>query len=365
MLPLKLPGHLMMTVDSVGGVWRYGLDVSAELVRRGATVTLAGLGPPPSRGQAQEADAAGVDLVWLDVPLDWADPHGEALAHGAAALNDLLSERRADLLHLNTPSLAPLLKRRPPCLAAAHSCLATWWRAMRSEPLPAEWRRHAKDTASGLAAADIVTAPTAGFAAQLRAAYAKLPPVQVVPNGCRPIEAQEKGQFVLAVGRWWDESKNLWALEAAARQVVWPVHAAGPLAGPGTAAAVPDHAHSLGSLDHRELTRWFAMAPIFVSPTRYEPFGLAVLEAASAGAALVLSDITPFHELWDGCAVFVDPLQPEAMARSINALIEDEKVRALLGARAQRRAMHFTVPRQVDALIAAYHRAAEARVLTV
>lgn len=365
MLPLKLPGHLLMTVDSVGGVWRYGLDVSAELVRRGVTVTLAGLGPPPSRGQAQEADAAGVDLVWLDVPLDWADPHGEALARGAAALRDLLSDCKPDLLHLNTPSLAPFLEGRPPCLAAAHSCLATWWRAMRSEPLPVEWRRHAQDMASGLAAADVVTAPTAAFAAQLRAAYAELPPVQVVPNGSRPIKAEAKGQFVLAAGRWWDESKNLWALEAAARQVAWPVHAAGPLAGPETAAAAPDHVHCLGTLDYRELTRWFAMAPIFVSPARYEPFGLAVLEAASAGAALVLSDIATFRELWDGCAVFIDPLQPEAMARSINALIEDEKTCALLGARAQRRAAHFTVPRQVDALIAAYHHAAEARFLTV
>ncbi|MDF2095357.1 glycosyltransferase family 4 protein [Aquibaculum arenosum] len=354
-----------MTADSVGGVWRYGLDVSAELVRRGVTVTLAGLGPLPSRGQVQEADAAAVDLVWLDVPLDWADPKGEALAQGAAALNDLLSERRPDLLHLNTPSLASLLEGRPPCLAAAHSCLATWWRAMRSEALPADWQRHAQDMASGLAAADVVTAPTAAFAAQLRAAYSQLPPVQVVPNGGRTIEAQAKGQFVLAAGRWWDESKNLWALEAAAREVAWPVHAAGPLAGPETAVAAPDHLSCLGSLDYRELTRWFAMAPIFVSPARYEPFGLAVLEAASAGAALVLSDIATFRELWDDCAVFVDPLQPEAMARSINALIEDEKSRALLGARAQRRAASFTVPRQVDALLTAYHRAAETRFQTV
>ena len=38
---------------------------------------------------------------------------------------------------------------------------------------------------------------------------------------------------------------------------------------------------------------------------RYEPFGLAVLEAAQAGMRLVLSDIPSFRELWDGAATFV------------------------------------------------------------
>ena len=45
--------------------------------------------------------------------------------------------------------------------------------------------------------------------------------------------------------------------------------------------------------------------PIFVSVSRYEPFGLAVLEAAHAGCALVLSDIPTFRELWQGAASFV------------------------------------------------------------
>ena len=48
-----------------------------------------------------------------------------------------------------------------------------------------------------------------------------------------------------------------------------------------------------------------ARCPIFVSAARYEPFGLAVLEAAQAGCALVLSDIPTFRELWDGAALFV------------------------------------------------------------
>ncbi len=49
------------------------------------------------------------------------------------------------------------------------------------------------------------------------------------------------------------------------------------------------------------------MRPIFVSTSLYEPFGLAVLEAAQAGCPLVLSDIATFRELWDGAAIFFPP----------------------------------------------------------
>ena len=51
-----------------------------------------------------------------------------------------------------------------------------------------------------------------------------------------------------------------------------------------------------------------ARTAVFVSPALYEPFGLAVLEAAQAGCALVLSDIPTFRELWDGVALFVAPV---------------------------------------------------------
>ncbi len=49
----------------------------------------------------------------------------------------------------------------------------------------------------------------------------------------------------------------------------------------------------------------YAAATVFASMARYEPFGLAVLEAAQAGMRLVLSDIPTFRELWDGAAIFV------------------------------------------------------------
>ena len=67
------------------------------------------------------------------------------------------------------------------------------------------------------------------------------------------------------------------------------------------------HLQPLGELDERTLAGCLSARPVFVSAARYEPFGLAVLEAAQAGCPLVLSDIPTFRELWDGAALFVDP----------------------------------------------------------
>ena len=44
-------------------------------------------------------------------------------------------------------------------------------------------------------------------------------------------------------------------------------------------------------------------AAIFARPARYEPFGLAILEAAQAGCALVLGDIPSLRELWADAAL--------------------------------------------------------------
>ena len=56
-----------------------------------------------------------------------------------------------------------------------------------------------------------------------------------------------------------------------------------------------------------EVDDWFSRATVYAAPSLYEPFGLAPLQAALHGCALVLSDIGSFRELWDGCAEFVPP----------------------------------------------------------
>jgi glycosyltransferase involved in cell wall biosynthesis len=77
----------------------------------------------------------------------------------------------------------------------------------------------------------------------------------------------------------------------------------------------------LGALPPAEINLWHAQAAIFVAPSRYEPFGLAALEASLAGCALVLGDIPTLRELWTGAALFVPPDDREQLTHVLGLLI--------------------------------------------
>jgi glycosyltransferase involved in cell wall biosynthesis len=110
---------------------------------------------------------------------------------------------------------------------------------------------------------------------------------------------------VFTAGRLWDEGKDARTLDAAAGILGVAIRAAGPIAGPDGAALRSENLHLLGALDADAMAHELASAAVFASAARYEPFGLAVLEAAQAGLPLVLSDIPTFRELWNGAARFV------------------------------------------------------------
>lgn len=346
--------RVAITTDAVGGVWRYSVDGAGELSRRGVEVTLAGFGPQPSMAQRAEAEAAGALVVWLDERLDWTVADEDAARDLADGLDGWLADARPDVVHLNSPALAPFLAAPVSRVVAAHSCLATWWRAVRGDEPPASWRWHHELTRKGLAGADMALAPSEAFAQLLREVYGPLPALRVVHNATRPVAAGPKREFVLSAGRWWDDAKNLDALAAAAPDIAWPVRIAGPLRGPEGNEREPAAVDWLGDLPNGELRRRMAGAPIFTSLSLYEPFGLSVLEAASAGAALVLSDIPTFRELWGSCALFVDPLDPGAVAWAVNRVIEDSTFRARLAEAAAMQSRSFTLQRQAEGLQAAY-----------
>jgi glycosyltransferase involved in cell wall biosynthesis len=70
-----------------------------------------------------------------------------------------------------------------------------------------------------------------------------------------------------------------------------------------------------------------------------ETFGLAVVEAAQAGAPVVASDIEVLREVLavDGepCALFVDPQDTEAFAEAVEQLLEDQDLASTLIARSR------------------------------
>ena len=68
--------------------------------------------------------------------LDWMQPDAAGVAGVAAELARIGRQGGVDLLHLNLPSQAVGIPDDVPVVAMSHSCVPTWWAAVRGEPLP-------------------------------------------------------------------------------------------------------------------------------------------------------------------------------------------------------------------------------------
>lgn len=147
------------------------------------------------------------------------------------------------------------------------------------------------------------------------------------------------GPFFLAVGAQ-EARKNLIVLLRAMHQL----HAEGRavplvLCGPGDMLAGFARQHDApwlrfaGFVSDGELATLYSRTTALVFPSRYEGFGLPVLEAMSAGAPVVCADASSLPEVAGDAALYFDPLDHRALATQLTRLLDDDRVRAGLLAR--------------------------------
>ena len=92
------------------------------------------------------------------------------------------------------------------------------------------------------------------------------------------------------------------------------------------ASPARDRISVLGYVSHEELAGWYARARIFAFPSLDEGFGMPVLEAMAAGTPVVTSNRSALPEVAGDAAILVDPEDPQALARALRSLSEDEKL---------------------------------------
>jgi glycosyltransferase involved in cell wall biosynthesis len=352
--PEKL--RVLMTADPVGGVFTYALELARALAGTGATVSLATMGRRLATHQRREAAGVpGLSVFEKEYRLEWMKDPWPDVARAGDWLLRLEAITGADVVQINGFAHGAL-PWRAPAVVVGHSCVLSWWRAVRGEHAPHEWDRYRARCRAGLRAADAVLAPSRAMLRALEQDHGPLARASVVPNGRSPsfVAPAAKAPFALAAGRLWDEAKNLAALDRAAARVSWPVLVAGDDGGP--APAPGRRAIRLGPLPPPVLASWLALAAVYALPARYEPFGLSVLEAALAGCALVLGDIESLRENWDGLACFVDPDDDEALAAEIGRLCGSPAAAAEAGARARRRALELSPERMARGYREVYAR---------
>ncbi|MBX6365260.1 MAG: glycosyltransferase family 4 protein, partial [Gemmatimonadetes bacterium] len=328
---------------------------------------------------AQRAWAArhvDVEVVPLAFPLEWMPEPEPGLSRSADALWELAARAAPDVIHLNQ-YVYGALDLGAPKLVVAHSDVVGWWHAVKARPPPEDawFRRYRAWVRRGLEGADARVAPSAWMARRVEELYG-VGGVRVVHNArsagayLRPVGPRRAR--VVAAGRLWDEGKGVLDLVAAAPQLAGlaEVVVAGEARHPGGGRDFPTDAPAVrwaGRLPERRLAALLGGAAVYAATSRYEPFGLAPLEAALAGCALVTSDIPTFRELWDGCALFYPPGDTVALAAALRSLLGDEARRRALAAAGQARALAWFAParmaREYEALYAALavRRAGRAR----
>lgn len=339
MRPEKL--RILMTTDAVGGVWVFASTLAQALATRDCEILLVTLGPPPRREQLAAVEAEALTVRTTGHSLEWMDPEGRDHAEACFSLEVIAREFSPDLVHLNGFREA-LAQWDAPVLITAHSCVRSWWQACRGhEPDEPRWDRYVTKVRAGLAVADAWAAPTAAFRDCIEALYEPPTSGHVVWNGVEPVGSQPKDNFVLTAGRLWDEAKNVSALASIACGLDWPLRVSGATNSTTNTVDLPSGVAFLGELSRPALLEQARRAGIYVAPALYEPFGLAILEAASAGCALVLADIPSLRELWDGAALFNDPHDTRAIAQGVNGLCANDELRTTMQHAARRRAAAY------------------------
>jgi glycosyltransferase involved in cell wall biosynthesis len=175
----------------------------------------------------------------------------------------------------------------------------------------------------------------------------------VIANGsavtCRS-DRPRKLQAITAA-RLWDEAKGVDVLREARSPV--PMLLAGAASGGNEPRAVEfGQAQLVGELSREDLLELFCESSIYVCPSRYEPFGLAPLEAALCGCAVAARDIPSLREVWGEGAVYFEGTV--ALERLLTELSGDAQALRQAQARSTERAQRFSRGAMASAYLAAF-----------
>src|SRR3954447_19139254 len=265
--------NALMTADCVGGVWSYALELADALAAHDVGVTLAVMGGRLTPDQRRELRRArGGQCFASDFGLEWQQDWA-SVRNAGDWLREIAERVPPDVVHVNGYAHAAL-HWDAPVVVVAHSCVLSWYEAVRGQAAPFEWDRYREEVARGLEAADVVVAPTQAMLDALLRHHRAHVETCVIANGVAAADIEAaKQEVVLAAGRLWDEAKNVGALVSVAPRLHAPVELAGDAAAPPS-----PYVRSLGRLGRDALRTRMAEVAVFCAPARYEPFGLGPLE---------------------------------------------------------------------------------------
>ena len=329
-------------------------------------------------------------IAYVDDQLAWPTPDGPTVSHFrwrsrylrlALELPARARRDRLSLLHVQyvAPPMCPV-----PVVVTIHDL--SYIDIPEDLPMAMVWRMRATVGLTVRRAAVVLT--VSEFTRQRVIDHYQMRPEQVLvtPNGAasrwRPLPDTERDARLVAAGL--TDLPERYILSVGVRhtrknvdrlvRAVAAIRASGEpdvglvLAGPsGTGAAAIGRevtrlgAHGwvrlIGYVPDAALVALVGHAGAVAYPSRYEGFGLPVLEALACGAVVVAADRTSIPEVAGDAAILVDPDSDDAMATGLLRALTDEPLRACLAEAGPRRAAMFDWDRCAAATVIGYRRA--------
>ena len=360
--------HVLVTTDTLSGVWTYTRELVTGLVSRGMRVTLVSFGEVPLPDQTAWMDSLhGLDYRPTAFRLEWMHEGEQDYEESSAYLTSVVQEIQPDVLHLNQFCYGSL-PVDVPRLLVAHGDLITWWLAVHGhEPRSARWLNRYRETiVRGLLGASAVVAASAAMLDALHLSYVQVKREQVIYNGRNPIFFNpyvSKEDSVLSVGRLLDAGKQVHLLtqyqHALPVCIVGSEHPVNPPRVPIRAdvkVATEQLCVSLkGPQTEAQMRNLYSRASVYAATARYEPFGIEALEAALSRCAIVANDIPSYREIWGEDALYFRANDAASLASAIRELTEDrEKCRAYANRAYQRARDRYNHKRMIDEYLQLY-----------
>jgi len=360
--------HVLITSDTLNGIWTYTRELVSGLIARGWRVTLVSFGEIPLPEQTAWMERLqGLEYNPTAFRLDWMQEGEQDFQDASAYLCSLAKELKPDLFHSNHLCYGALPVRIPR-IVVAHGDLLTWWAAVHGrEPKDTSWLRwYRLATAQGISEASAVVAPSEWMLDTLRKIYSGGAIEKVIHHGRNPILFNpyvSKEDSVLAVGRLIDPAKQVSLLTEQTHPVPVCIVAEDAIDNSSKVPVRAEVKFSSGNLgialkgaqSEAQLRILYSRAAIYAGTARYEPSGMTILEAALSRCALVLNDIPSLREIWGQAAVYFRTNDADSLAEAVRILSSDLQLRRSFANRAFQRAREcFNAHRMTDNYIQLY-----------
>lgn len=115
----------------------------------------------------------------------------------------------------------------------------------------------------------------------------------------------------------------------------------------------------LGFVSEQDLVTLYNGADVFIYPTLYEGFGMPVLEAMACGTPVITASVGSIPEVAGNAALFIDPHQPEEIARAILRVISDIALRDRMIEQGLAQAQRFSWANTAQQVLDIYRKCVE------